>query len=108
MVEFSIHPANLIRLVYSRYKHVRANTIVVVNAHILNKQSGAGILRKSMGARNRGGIGLSYRPAGGSLSLESIPGPHKHLWALIEWKAGLVLWAKIHSALPIRQYNTYL
>jgi hypothetical protein len=34
-----------------------------------------------MGARNRGGIGLSYRPArlhaGGIHSLESIPGLHK-------------------------------
>jgi hypothetical protein len=32
----SIHPANLIRLAYSRYKHVRANTIGAVNVHILN------------------------------------------------------------------------
>jgi hypothetical protein len=36
-----------------------------------------------MGARHRGGIGFSYRPArlqaGGIHSLASIPGPHKHL-----------------------------
>ncbi len=31
MVEYS--SANLIRLVYSRYKHVRANTIGAVNVH---------------------------------------------------------------------------
>jgi hypothetical protein len=37
----NIHPANLIRFAYSRYKHVRANTIVVVNVHILNTQSGS-------------------------------------------------------------------
>jgi hypothetical protein len=30
----------LFRLAYSRYKHVRANTIGVVNVHILNMQSG--------------------------------------------------------------------
>jgi hypothetical protein len=35
----NIHPANLIRLAYSRYKHVCANTIGVVNVHILNSQS---------------------------------------------------------------------
>jgi hypothetical protein len=34
-----MHPANLIRLAYSKYKHVRANTISVVNVHILNTQS---------------------------------------------------------------------
>jgi hypothetical protein len=28
---------------------------------------------------HRVGIRLSYRPAGGIHSLESIPGPHKHL-----------------------------
>jgi hypothetical protein len=38
--------------------------------------SRAGIIKKSMGARNRGGIGLSYRPAGRIHSLESIPGPN--------------------------------
>ncbi len=31
-----IHPANLIRLAYSRYKHVCANTISVVNVQILS------------------------------------------------------------------------
>jgi hypothetical protein len=36
-----IRPANLIRLAYSRYKHVRANTIDIVNVHILNTQSGS-------------------------------------------------------------------
>jgi hypothetical protein len=38
----NIHPANLIRLIYSRYKHVcanAANTIGVVNVHSLNTQS---------------------------------------------------------------------
>ncbi len=35
----NIHPSNLIRLAYSRYKHVLANTIGVVNVHILNTQS---------------------------------------------------------------------
>jgi hypothetical protein len=44
----------------------------------------AGIFKKSMGARHRGGIGFLYRPArlhrlGGIHSLESMPGPHKHL-----------------------------
>jgi hypothetical protein len=68
----------------------------------------AGIFKESMGAKNRGGIGLSYRPAragifkqsmgarnrvgkgvivpacqatkaGGIYSLESIPGLHKRL-----------------------------
>jgi hypothetical protein len=43
----------------------------------------AGIFKKSMGARNRGGIGLSYRPARlhrlGEFTLESIPGLHKRL-----------------------------
>ncbi len=37
MIEYS--PANLICLAYSRYKHVHANTIGVVNVHILNTQS---------------------------------------------------------------------
>jgi hypothetical protein len=32
-----------------------------------------------MGARNRGGIGLLYRPAAGIHSLESILGHHEHL-----------------------------
>jgi hypothetical protein len=52
-------------------------TVRVVSA------SRTGIFKKSMGARDRGGIVLSYRPArlqaGGILTLESIPGPHKHL-----------------------------
>ncbi len=44
----------------------------------------AGILEQSMGARNRVGIGLSYRPArlhrlAESISLESIPGLLKSL-----------------------------
>ncbi len=43
----------------------------------------AGIFKQSIGARNRVGIGLSYRPArlvaGGIHSLESIPGLHKRL-----------------------------
>jgi hypothetical protein len=52
----------LIRLAYSRYKHVRANTIGVVNVHILNSQ----------------------------------------------WETGLVLLAKIRSALPILRDNAYL
>jgi hypothetical protein len=44
----------------------------------------AGIFKKSMGARHRVGIGLSYRPAratqaGGIDALESIPGLHKRL-----------------------------
>jgi hypothetical protein len=30
----------LIRLAYSKYKHVHANTIGIVNVHILNPQSG--------------------------------------------------------------------
>ncbi len=34
----NIYPANLIRLAYSRNKHVRANTICVVNVHILHTQ----------------------------------------------------------------------
>ncbi len=37
----NIHPANLIRLAHLKYKHVRANTIGVVNVHILNTQSGS-------------------------------------------------------------------
>ncbi len=37
----NIQPTNLNRLAYSRYKHVRANTIGVVNVHILNMQSGS-------------------------------------------------------------------
>ncbi len=48
------------------------------------KHNRAGIFKESVGARNRGGIGLSYRPArptlaGGIHSLESIPGLHKRL-----------------------------
>jgi hypothetical protein len=44
----------------------------------------AGIFEESMGTRNRGGIGLSYRPARlhrlfGIHSLESIPRLHKRL-----------------------------
>jgi hypothetical protein len=43
----------------------------------------AKIFKYSMGARNRVGIGLSYRPAGletgGNDSLKSIPGLHKRL-----------------------------
>ncbi len=34
---------------------------------------GAGIFKKSMGARNRGGIGLSYRPARLHRQAEFIP-----------------------------------
>ncbi len=43
------------------------------------RPSWAGIFKESMGARNRGGIGLSYRPAGGIHSLELTPGLHKRL-----------------------------
>ncbi len=32
----NIHPANLFRLAFSRNKHVRVNTIGIVNVHILN------------------------------------------------------------------------
>jgi hypothetical protein len=39
----NIHPSNLIRLAYSRYKHVRANTIGVVNV-ILNTQWETGLV----------------------------------------------------------------
>ncbi len=39
----------------------------------------AGIFRQSMGARNRVGIGLSYRPARLHKLVESIPGLHKSL-----------------------------
>jgi hypothetical protein len=35
-----------------------------VNKHHRVDATGAGIFKESMGARNRGGIGLSYRPAG--------------------------------------------
>ncbi len=57
------HPANLICLTYSRYKHVRANTIVVVNVHILNTQS-----------RSNGKLVVSYWPkfAGLRLFVETI------------------------------------
>jgi hypothetical protein len=34
-----------------------------VNKHHRVDATGAGIFKESMGARNRGGIGLSYRPA---------------------------------------------
>ncbi len=34
-------PNGQIRLAYSRYKHVRANTICVVKCHILDTQSGS-------------------------------------------------------------------
>jgi hypothetical protein len=54
-----------------------------IRAQEVNKIFRAGIFKKSMGARHRGEIGFSYRPArlqaGGTHSLESIPGPHKHL-----------------------------
>ncbi len=40
----SIHPANLFRLAYSRYKHVRANIIGIVNVHILNMQWETGLV----------------------------------------------------------------
>ncbi len=36
----NIHPANLIRHAFSRYKYVHANTIGVVNVQILNTQCG--------------------------------------------------------------------
>jgi hypothetical protein len=39
-----IHPANLFRLAYSRNKYVRANTIRIVNAHILNMQWETGLV----------------------------------------------------------------
>jgi hypothetical protein len=32
----NIHPASLIRLAYSRYKHVCANTTCIVNVHVLS------------------------------------------------------------------------
>ncbi len=40
----SIHPANLFRLAYSRNKHVRANTIGIINVHILNMQWETGLV----------------------------------------------------------------
>jgi hypothetical protein len=40
----NIHPANLIRLAYSRYKHVCANTIGVVNVNVLNTQWETGLV----------------------------------------------------------------
>ncbi len=56
------------------------NCLLVPGKHLI----WAGIFKQSMGARNRGGIGLSYRPArlhrlDGIHSLESIPGLHKRL-----------------------------
>ncbi len=42
---------------------------------LLSTEFRAGIFKHSIGARNRVGIGLSYRPA--RHSLESIPGLHK-------------------------------
>ncbi len=59
----------------------------------------AGILEQSMGARNRGGIGLSYRPArlhitqtGGIVSSETIAKPLKCLKipSLVSVQGGLV------------------
>jgi hypothetical protein len=60
----NIHPANLIRLAYSRYKHVHANTIGIVNVHILNSQSGS-----------NGKLVLSYWPKFTALRLfvETMP-----------------------------------
>jgi hypothetical protein len=54
----------------------------------------AEIFKQSMGARNRVGMGLSYRPArlhrlGGTHSLESLPGLHKRL----KIRAQHTLWA---------------
>ncbi len=39
----NIHPANLFRLAYSRNKQVCANTIGIVNVHILNMQWETGL-----------------------------------------------------------------
>ncbi len=41
---FEIHPENLIRYAYSRYKHIRANTIGVVDVHILHTQWETGLV----------------------------------------------------------------
>jgi hypothetical protein len=40
----NIYPANLIRLAYLRYKHLLANTICVVNVHILHTQWETGLV----------------------------------------------------------------
>ncbi len=39
-----VNPPNLIRHAYSRYKHVYANTIGVVNVYILNTQLETGLI----------------------------------------------------------------
>jgi hypothetical protein len=48
----NIYPANLFRLAYSRNKHLRTNTIGIVNVHILNMQweSGLVLLAKTRSA----------------------------------------------------------
>ncbi len=60
----NLQPANLIRLAYSRYKHIHANTIGVVNCHFLNTQSGS-----------NGILVSSYRPKFAALRLfvETMP-----------------------------------
>ncbi len=60
--------------------------------------------KESMGARNRGGIGLSYRPA----RLQSIPGLHKRLKirALRRW---ILPWTKELSPIPkCRLYGSFV
>jgi hypothetical protein len=55
----------------------------------------AGIFKKSMGARHRVGIGLSFRPAtlaSGIDALESIPGLHKRLKIRAEKKNRRFTW----------------
>jgi hypothetical protein len=54
----------LIRLTYSRYKHVCSNTIAVVNVQILNMQSGS-----------NGKLVSSYRPKFTTLRLFLEPMP---------------------------------
>ncbi len=55
---------------------------------IVQRPASAGILDKSMGARNRVGIGLSYQPARLHRLVESIP-RNRFLGSLKVYKFGL-------------------
>jgi hypothetical protein len=66
---------SLLRIAISWYRGGKHPTVlgVELSGPILSELSRAGIFKKSMGARHRVGIGLSYRPARIHRLAECIP-----------------------------------
>jgi hypothetical protein len=71
------------------------------NPYFTDLVTSSGLLEQSMGARNRAGIGLSYRPARLHRLAESIPGPLNNYLCTCD------LYTPVHNALEAWIYITW-